>query len=194
MNLQSIIPWKKEERSLARGRGDSDPFAQLHRRMNSVFEDFFGRSSSDLWGDAAGEFLPRVDVSETGKEVRITAELPGLDEKDVEVTVTNNMLTIKGEKKVEKEEEEGDYYNSERSYGYFDRTIALPQGIDADNAKAKFKKGVFESDDSQEAGSAELAEKDRADRRLTCLHAAGVAPPKWQPRWPAWQWNSYAYV
>jgi HSP20 family protein len=109
--------------------------------MNSVFEDFLGYSSSDLWGDAAGEFLPRVDVSETGKEVRITAELPGLDEKDVEVTVTNNMLTIKGEKKVEKEE--GDYYHSERSYGYFDRTIALPQGIDADNAKAKFKKGVL---------------------------------------------------
>lgn len=144
MNLQSIIPWKKEERSLARGRGDGDPFAQLQRRMNSVFEDFFGRSSSsDLWGDDAGEFLPRVDVSETGKEVRITADLPGLDEKDVEVTVTNNMLTIKGEKKVEKEEEEGDYYHSERSYGYFDRTIALPQGIDADNAKAKFKKGVL---------------------------------------------------
>src|SRR3982074_2035945 len=143
MNLQSIIPWKKEERSLARGRGDGDPFAQLQRRMNSVFEDFFGRSSSDLWGDAAEEFLPRVDVSETGKEVRITAELPGLDEKDVEVTVTDNLLTIKGEKKVEKEAEEGDYYHSERSYGYFDRTIALPQGIDADDAKAKFKKGAL---------------------------------------------------
>jgi HSP20 family protein len=142
MNLQSIIPWKKEERSLARGRSDGDPFAQLQRRMNSVFEDLFGRSSSDPW-DAAGEFLPRVAVSETGKEVRISAELPGLDEKDVEVTVTNNMLTIKGEKKVEKEEEEGDYYHSERSYGYFDRTIALPQGIDADSAKAKFKKGVL---------------------------------------------------
>ena len=111
----------------------------IQRRMNSVFEDFFGRSSSDLWGDAAGEFLPRVDVSETGKEMRITAELPGLDEKDVEVTMTNNMLTIKGEKKVEKEE--GDYYYSERNYGRFERTIALPQGIDADNAKAKFKKG-----------------------------------------------------
>jgi hypothetical protein len=62
MNLQSIIPWKREERSLVRRRGDGDPFAQLERRMNSVFEDFFGRSSSDLWGDAAGEFLPRVDV------------------------------------------------------------------------------------------------------------------------------------
>jgi HSP20 family protein len=57
--------------------------------------------------------------------------------------VTNNMLTIKGEKKVEKEEEEGDYYHSERSYGYFNRTIALPQGIDADKAEAKFKKGVL---------------------------------------------------
>ena len=144
MNLQSTIPWKKEERSLARGHGNSDdPFAQLQRRMNSVFEDFFGRSSSDLWGDATVEFLPLVDVTETGKEVRITAELPGLDEKDVEVTVTSNMLTIKGEKKVEKEEEEGDYHYSERRYGHFERTIALPQGIDTDNAEAKFKKGVL---------------------------------------------------
>jgi HSP20 family protein len=143
MNLKSVIPWKKEERSLARGHRDGEPFAQLQRRMNSLFEDFFGRSSSDLWGESAREFLARMDVSETSKEVRITAELPGLDEKDVEVTVTNNMLTIKGEKKVEKEEEEGDYYYSERSYGYFDRTIALPQGIDAENAKAKLKKGVL---------------------------------------------------
>ena len=143
MNLQSIIPWKKEERSLAHGRGNGDPFAELQRRMNSVFEDFFGRSSSDLWGDATKEFLPRVDVSETGKEMRITAELPGLDEKDVEVTVTGDMLTIKGEKKVEKEEEDGDYYYSERRYGHFERTIALPQGIDTDNAEAKFKKGVL---------------------------------------------------
>ena len=111
--------------------------------MNSVFEDFFGRSSSDLWGDDTVEFLPRVDVTEAGKEVRITAELPGLDQKDVEVTMTSNMLTIKGEKKVEKEEEEGDYCYSERHYGHFERTIALPQGIDADNAKATFKKGVL---------------------------------------------------
>ena len=75
--------------------------------------------------------------------MRITAELPGLDEKDVEVTVTSNMLTIKGEKKVEKEEEEGDSYYSERNYGHFERTIALPQGIDTNNAEAKFKKGVL---------------------------------------------------
>jgi HSP20 family protein len=95
--------------------------------MNSVFEDFFGRSSSDLWGSTE-EFLPRVDVSDTGKEMRISAELSGLDEKDVEVAVTSNMLTIKGEKKVEKEEEEGDYYYSERNYGHFERTIAAAAG------------------------------------------------------------------
>src|SRR5437899_12206055 len=99
MNLQSIIPWKKEERSLARGRGDGDPFGQLQRRMNSVFENFFGRSSSDLWGDAAGEFLLRGDVSETGKEVRITAELRVLDAKDVVVTVTSKLITINGAQK-----------------------------------------------------------------------------------------------
>jgi HSP20 family protein len=142
MNLKSIVPWNKEKRSLARRPEDDDPLAQLQRRMNSLFDDFFSRSSSDLWGGDTGAFQPRMDVSETDKEVRIAAELPGLDEKDVEVTVTNNILTIKGEKKVEKEEE-GDYYHSERSYGYFDRTIELPQGIDADNAKAKFKRGVL---------------------------------------------------
>jgi HSP20 family protein len=143
MNLKSIIPWKKEDQALARRGGGGDPFTQLQRQMNSVFDDFLGRSSSDLWGGGAGEFLPQIDLSETGKEVRVTAELPGLDQKDVEVTVTNNMLTIKGEKKVEKEEEEGDYYHAERSYGYFNRTIVLPEGIDADKAKAKFKNGVL---------------------------------------------------
>ena len=141
MNLQSIIPRKKEDRSPAQRRENGDPFTQLQRRMNGLFDDFLGRPSTDLWNGA--EFLPQVEVTETGKEVRVTAELPGLEEKDVELTVLDNMLSIKGEKKEEKEEEEHNYYHSERSYGYFHRTIPLPQGIDADNAKAKFKKGVL---------------------------------------------------
>src|ERR1043165_675662 len=127
MNLQSIIPWRKEDQSLARRPEDGDPFTQLQWRMNSVFDDFLGRSSSDLL--SRGDFLPQVDMTETGKEVRITAELPGLDDKDVEVTVLDNTLSIKGEKKEEKEEEERDYYSSECSYGCFHRTIGLPQGI-----------------------------------------------------------------
>jgi HSP20 family protein len=143
MNVKSIVPWNKEKRSLARWPEDGDPFTQLQRRINSLFDDLFSGSSLDLLGGNTGAFQPRIDVSETDKEVRINAELPGLDEKDVEVTMTDNMLTIKGEKKDEKEEEEGDYYHSERSYGYFDRTIELPQGIDAANGKAKFKRGVL---------------------------------------------------
>jgi HSP20 family protein len=83
------------------------------------------RPGADLRGGDTEAFQPRLDLSETDKEVCIAAELLGLDEKDEEITVTDNILTIKGERKVEKEEEEGDYYHSERSYGYFDRTIGL---------------------------------------------------------------------
>lgn len=143
MNLTSIIPWKKEDRQVARRREDGDPFALLQRRMNSLFDDFFGRSSSDLWSGFGNAFAPQIDLSETDTEVRISAELPGLEEKDVEVTLSDNRLTIKGEKKEEQEEEKGDYYHSERSYGYFERSVQLPQGVDADKAKAKFKKGVL---------------------------------------------------
>ena len=143
MNLKSILPWKNDKRSLARWTGDGDPLTQLQRQINSLFDDFFSRSSRDLWGGNTGAFQPLTDVSETDKEVRITAELPGLHEKDVEVMVDNNRLIIKGEKKAEKEEQDGQYYHSERSYGYFDRTVELPQGIDADKGKAEFKKGVL---------------------------------------------------
>lgn len=142
MNLNSIIPWRKDDRQMDRRREDGDPFAALQRRMNSLFDDFFGYSSSDWWG-TNGSFAPRLEVSETGKEIRISAELPGLDEKDVEVTFNGNMLTIKGEKKEEQEEEKGNYWHSERSYGYFERSVQLPDSVDADKAKAKFKKGVL---------------------------------------------------
>jgi HSP20 family protein len=143
MNLTSIIPWKKEERPLARRHGDGDPLALLQRRMNGLFEDFFGRSSFDLWNGFEGSFAPRIDVSEGDKEVRISAELPGLDEKELDVTLSGNLLTIKGEKKEEQEEEKGAYWHSERRYGYFERSVPLPQGVDADKATAKFKKGVL---------------------------------------------------
>ena len=84
-----------------------------------------------------------MDVAEDGKEITLTAELPGLDEKDVEILLSNNVLTIKGEKKSEQEKKEKDYYRVERSYGSFSRTIPLPEGIDADKVNASFKKGVL---------------------------------------------------
>jgi HSP20 family protein len=144
MNLKSIIPWKKEERQVDRTREDGNPFSLFQRQMDSLFDDVFGRSSMEPWNEFRGRrFAPDIDVNETDKEVRVTAELPGLDEKDVELSLTGNLLSIKGEKKEEHEEEKGDYYRSERSYGYFERAVQLPEGIDADKAKANFKKGVL---------------------------------------------------
>ncbi len=144
MKLNRIIPWINEDRQLARSRMDSDPFALLDRRMNSLFGDFFGNRFPDVWGKAGDGFAPQIDLSDTGDELHITAELPGLDEKDVEVTLADNLLTLKGEKKEEVEEEKGDHYHCERNYGYFERAVRLPNDVDPDKATAKFKKGVLQ--------------------------------------------------
>ena len=141
IDLQSIVPWKKEERSPALRRETVDPFFQLQRRINGMFDDFLGSSFSNLGNGQ--QFLPQMDVTETAKEIKITAELPGLDEKDVDVSVLDNMVSIRGEKTQKKEEEEQDSYYSERSFGSFERTIALPQGIDTEKVNARFKKGVL---------------------------------------------------
>ena len=87
--------------------------------------------------------LPAVDVAEKDKEYEITAELPGMDESNIEVKLSNGMLTITGEKKEEKEEKKKDYYLSERRYGSFERSFQLPEGVDADKIEAKFTKGVL---------------------------------------------------
>lgn len=91
----------------------------------------------------ATDFTPRVDVKETEKEMTVSVELPGMDEKDVEVLVTNDFLTIKGEKKEEKEETGENYSCTERHYGSFERVISLPDGIDREKVDASFKKGVL---------------------------------------------------
>ena len=87
--------------------------------------------------------MPTVDVSETDKAYEITAELPGMDEKNVEVKLANGSLTIKGEKQDEKEEKKKDYHMRERSYGSFERSFQVPDGVDADKIEANFKKGVL---------------------------------------------------
>ncbi len=89
--------------------------------------------------------MPAVDVVDKQKEVLVRAELPGLDQKDIDVRLSDDLLTIRGEKKDEHEEgeEDGSYYVSERRYGTFERTIRVPQGIDADKVEASFSKGVL---------------------------------------------------
>lgn len=117
------------------------PFAALRRQMEALFDGFFDDFGGAVHGLQA--FNPRVDVVENGKEVRISAELPGIEEKDVEVSCTNDSVTIRGEKREEKEEKGEERYRLERSYGAFRRTLALPCEVDAGKASATFKKGVL---------------------------------------------------
>jgi HSP20 family protein len=128
------------------------PLEALRKEVDRLFDDF----GQDFWRRpirslAAFErawprkfaATPAVDVSESDKAYEITAELPGMDEKNIEVNVAHGGLTIKGEKKEEKEEKKKDYYVSERHYGSFERYFDLPEGVDADKIEAAFKNGIL---------------------------------------------------
>lgn len=147
MPITDLIPWKKTNGGLATRRGEMHPFSQLHREIDRVFSDFItdwpwtGRVN--LMDRQLGSFVPDIDVTDTDKELQVTAELPGMDEKDIKVTYFEGGLTIKGEKHEEHEEQQGDFYRSERQFGSFERTIPLPSKINPDTAKASFKKGVL---------------------------------------------------
>jgi HSP20 family protein len=111
--------------------------------MERVFEDF---SRDFRWGPPATADMAtaaRIDVSESDAEIKMEAELPGVEEKDVEVVLSGGRLTIKGEKKQEKEEKKQDYYLHERSYGSFARSVTVPFDADPDKVKAKFANGVL---------------------------------------------------
>ncbi|MDX2169940.1 MAG: Hsp20/alpha crystallin family protein [Deltaproteobacteria bacterium] len=129
------VPAKPE-----RPRTELHPLAALRREMDRLFDGFF--TDAGPAARALAAFNPSADMVENEAEVRITAELPGVEEKDVEVTLANDAVTIKGEKREEKEEK-GEPYRLERSYGAFRRTFALPCDVDADKAVATFKNGVL---------------------------------------------------
>ena len=111
-----------------------------------MFDDFFRGSGLEPFGSFRGgwdTFSPRVDVVETDKEVKISAELPGLEEKDIDLGLSQNVLTVSGQKQEEKEEKTHHYLRAERSYGSFRRSIPLPSAVDANKADAVFRNGVL---------------------------------------------------
>jgi HSP20 family protein len=146
------LPVKTEERK-APGFAPWRPFETLRHEIDRVFEDFdgdlwrsrFGRPMFDLqpfWSrGSTWAAVPAVDIAATDKAYEITAELPGMDEKNIEVKFADGVLTIKGEKKDEKEEKKKDL--SERSYGSFQRSFQVPDGVDTDKIEATFKKGIL---------------------------------------------------
>jgi len=116
----------------------------LQRQIDRIFDDFTGGwRSPDLLSDTSFGLMPSIDVHEADSRVTVAAELPGVDEKDVEITVADQTVTISGEKRSAVDEKKGDQYRSERSYGKFSRTIALPFDIDPDKVEARFDKGVL---------------------------------------------------
>jgi HSP20 family protein len=151
MTLKDLVPRHWGKKRLPIRREDGNPFSLLQKEVDDLFNRFtrdWGLPSSwrepfALLEGASGDWSPSVDVSETDKEIKVTADLPGMDEKDVIVSVNGGTLTISGEKKSEREEKEKNHYRLERSYGSFYRSIPLPSEVDAAKAEAAFKKGVL---------------------------------------------------
>jgi HSP20 family protein len=142
MAIRDLIPWNNRGRDVNVRRGDDgNPFLSLHREMNRLFDDAFRNFDLAPFGNVGRQMgWPNIEVSETDKEVKVTAELPGLEEKDVQVELSNGVLAIAGEKKTETVDKERQY--SERYYGRFERRIPVDD-VDEDNVNASFKNGVL---------------------------------------------------
>ncbi len=130
-----------------RPRTEIDPFRDmmgLQDEINRLFDSAFGRGPVERAGLFEGEWAPAVDVYEDENKVFVTAELPGMAEKDIDLTILGDTLTIKGEKKKEQEKKEENYYRRESVYGSFQRSVPLPCPVDAEKVKASLKNGILE--------------------------------------------------
>src|SRR4051812_17479978 len=145
MSMRDLNPWGRPQQTPSRYREEGDPFMTLHREMNRLFDDVFRGFDVTPFGAFGGmgrmAGWPTVEVSETDQEVLVSAELPGLDEKDVEVLMSDGVLTIRGEKKSEVEDKERAF--SERTYGRFERRIPLAWEVEEDKINAAFKNEVL---------------------------------------------------
>lgn len=142
MNIRNLIPWSRSGREISARREGTDPIHALQSGIDRVFEDFWRLAEQSI-GGAGGTSLPRLDVRDTDKAVEVTAELPGMDDADVELDVAEGMLTIRARKKAERTAEEKGYLVRERSFGAVERLVPLPAGLDLDAAQAALKNGVL---------------------------------------------------
>ena len=132
--------------SMARWSEDNDPFLAMRREMNRLFDDVFGGFGlPTAFGPALRQMpvAPKIDVSETDNEIQVTAEMPGIDQNDVEVLLEDDRLIIRGEKKEEREDKDRNYHVRERVQGAFSRTLPLPFAPDPNQVKAEFRNGVM---------------------------------------------------
>jgi HSP20 family protein len=118
-------------------------FLSVHNEMNHLFDNFFTGWPEPKKGLLEGEWIPSIDVAETDDNITVTAEIPGIKQEEVDIAITDDVLTLKGEKKEEKEIKEKNYCRIERSYGSFQRSVRLPSGVKGDEAKAAYKDGIL---------------------------------------------------
>jgi len=141
-----LMPWKKKDNAMVRqGEGPSslDLFrSEMNRLMDRFFEKPWSFFDADSLPSVSG-WAPSFDVSDGEKEVTVRAEIPGVDPKDVEVTVSGNLLNISGEKKDSRQEKGKNVWRSECSYGSFRRSVELPEGVDADKVTAEHANGIL---------------------------------------------------
>jgi HSP20 family protein len=139
------MPFSRNQ-SMARWSEENDPFLAMRREMNRLFDDVFGGFGlPSAFGPALRQMpaAPKIDVSETDNEIQITAEMPGIDQNDVEVLLEDDRLIIRGEKKEEREDKDRNYHVRERVQGAFSRTLPLPFAPDPNQVKAEFRNGVM---------------------------------------------------
>lgn len=153
MNMKSLVPWGRNRNvsvDTNRNSEGASPFLALHREMNRVFDEFLSDFGTPM---RMGSGWPHIELSETEDKLKVVAELPGLEERDVDITLQDGVLTLKGHKKVE---ENGRLY-SERWEGAFERTIPVGQDVDPEKVKASFKSGVL---------TVQLPKKPEAQRQV----------------------------
>ncbi|MCF7854663.1 MAG: Hsp20/alpha crystallin family protein [Candidatus Pacebacteria bacterium] len=149
MSIRDLVPFGREQRgdlTTARREAES-PFARLHNEMDRLFDRFY----TDFFGDRgmlerqreSGEFMPDIDVTENNKEIRVSAELPGVDEKDIDVELDGDMLSIHGQKREEKETQNEQWTRRACTYGSFLRRIPLGITVDESRITATFNKGIL---------------------------------------------------
>jgi HSP20 family protein len=126
--MARLIPWRDPVKSLEAFR----------REMDRLFDKFF-----EVMPFSDQEFVPSVDISETDQDIIVQAEIPGINPKDLDISLNGRLLTIKGEKKSEHEEKKENYHKIERKYGAFSRTLELPADVDPDKVEAVYKDGVL---------------------------------------------------
>ena len=143
--IRNLLPtvWRRSETPLRRAEGST--FLALHREMNRMFDDFFRDFDRPSLSrpEELSHFAPPVDILENEKGVKIKVEIPGIDMKDVGVSVADGSLTVSGEKKKETESKNQDYWIQETDYGKFSRAISLPKGLDHDKVNAVYRNGII---------------------------------------------------